>query len=190
MLLTTRQGRRRRRSNVSAPHSPRTPPTSPRPRPSRTNTTSASSIHPHQTISRIFLSLPDEMTSPHPLRARPRNPRRPSGQSDFHLGLGRFTSYDESAKPGPSPPISPAASPTKRNFTYSAQTRRVKPRHPPSPLTPSRAPRKAAELLGAAPPPRSSKRKEHFRPLPARLSSRSSDSSVTSRRNRQRRLPG
>ncbi len=128
-----------------------------------------SSVHPHHHISRIFLSLPVDVASLPPLPASQRRYRAPTNQSELHLGLGRFTAYDGSAQPGPSPPTSPAPSPTKRNFTHDSENRNVRPKYPASPLTPSRASRKAAELLGVnanTAVPRPTKKKEHFRPLP------------------------
>ena len=92
--------------------------------------------------------------------------RPATNRSELHLGLGSFSLYDESAKPGLSPPSSPAQSPSRREFAPSAATRRGL---PPSPLTSSR-PRKAAALLGANHTvlgQRSAKRSEHFRPLPS-----------------------
>lgn len=128
------------------------------------------------------------MPGPYPF-ASASGTKRSSGSS-LHLGLGRFTSYDPIC-PGPSPPVSPAPSPTTRytfsnvhehNAHYSSSActyeRKALPTIPGSPLTPSRAPRKAAELLGAIPPTTISKagmRKhtasalkpgKHFRPLP------------------------
>ncbi|WWC89027.1 uncharacterized protein L201_003945 [Kwoniella dendrophila CBS 6074] len=108
-------------------------------------------------------------------------------ESSLHLGLGKFSSYDPTIKPGPSPPISPIPSPTKRAFVsnsspesmISTKDKYSKKPLPPSPLTPSRAPRKAAALLGTASSYSSSaniqkqnKNKihglntKHFRPLP------------------------
>ncbi|OCF30559.1 hypothetical protein I316_07827 [Kwoniella heveanensis BCC8398] len=216
---------RRRRSTLSFPHSPspRTPvsprPPAPRRYPSTTSakslktatstsaltpaSSSLTSPHPHATISRLFLSLPQEQDSlsptiPHFIshshshlptsndkgkETMKRQYERFSGSS-LHLGLGRFGSYDPVA-PGPSPPTSPAPSPTKRAFMIAAAQYAKKPLpNPPSPLTPSRAPRKAAQLLGAGYTainiPGAGKKKfggpgvggssalngKHFRPLP------------------------
>ncbi len=169
-------GRRRRGSTVTLPRSPCSPgtPTSSHLRPSRTDTssTTASSVHPRYSISHIFLSLPDDITSPPPRPTPSRMYRSHSGNSELHLGLGRFAAYDESAKPGPSPPASPAASPTRRDFTFTVQTRPNRAKVPPSPRTPSRASEKgkAPKLLGASKSTssqRTPKRTEHFRPLPS-----------------------
>jgi len=169
-------GRRRRGSTVTLPRSPCSPgtPTSSHLRPSRTDTssTTASSVHPRYSISHIFLSLPDDITSPPPRPTPSRMYRSHSGNSELHLGLGRFAAYDESAKPGPSPPASPAASPTRRDFTFTVQTRPNRAKIPPSPRTPSRASEKgkAPKLLGASKSTssqRTPKRTEHFRPLPS-----------------------
>ncbi|WVQ99646.1 hypothetical protein IAU59_006785 [Kwoniella sp. CBS 9459] len=181
---------RRRRSTLSFPHSPspRTPvsprPSAPRRYPSATSTkslktcsstsaltpgsSSLASRHPHATISRLFLSLPQDSPSPtiphfishshlreHSEGKRNKKDRdemkrqyeRYSGSS-LHLGLGKFGSYDPIA-PGPSPPTSPGPSPTKRAFMITSQYAKKPLPNPPSPLTPSRAPRKAAQLLGA-----------------------------------------
>ena len=150
-------------------------PSSPSPGPSRTNTAStlSSPIHPQKSMSSIFISFPDEVECPTAIPGKRRAQARPSGSSELHLGMGRFALFDESVKPGPSPPCSPISSPTKRTFKVSAPDRNVQDRSQPrSPLTPSRAPRKAAKLLGAeggytTPLLRSSKKKEHFRPLPS-----------------------
>ncbi|KAK4685984.1 hypothetical protein P7C73_g4155, partial [Tremellales sp. Uapishka_1] len=93
--------------------------------------------------------------------------------SDLHLGLGRFLLFDEAIIPGPSPPCSPAPSPTKRTFAVHSHIP-VTRTYTASPLTPTRAPRKAAKLLGAdlpsshlSPSAMKPKKKDHFRPLPS-----------------------
>ncbi|ORY26156.1 hypothetical protein BCR39DRAFT_542008 [Naematelia encephala] len=181
--------RHRRRAAPSLPQSPRSPRspfispmTSPRPRSSRNASNSSSYSSAHQSISRIFLSLPAEQLSLYPatpLFPHVRKYRSLSVQSELHLGLGKFTAYDETIIPGPSPPTTPGPSPTRRLFqpqpgqaqqhiTNRYQARPI----PSSPLTPSRAPRKAAELLGTSSiSSRSNKmakpvKREHYRPLP------------------------
>lgn len=194
--------RRRRKSTISLPRTPRTPlsPTSSRspgsPRTPRTpispttitrstpmrTPSNKSNSSAHRAISQAFLSLPVSPMPPIPSTkssssVRTRKQRSPSGQSELHLGLGRFTAYDPTALPGPSPPASPLPSPITRQFSYTTPPRNKKPlpSSPRTPMTPSRAPRKAAELLGAgytAPSSRKtqdsrkSKKREHFRPLP------------------------
>ncbi|RXK39866.1 hypothetical protein M231_02800 [Tremella mesenterica] len=142
----------------------------------RTPSLSSTHSRAHQSISRLFMSLvensdspisPLVMSPPIPLtKSKTRQSRSSSGQSELHLGLGKFTIYDESAKPLPSPPSSPLLSPR--------HLQKLLPPSPftPTPMTPSRAPRKAAALLGtgaaySAPVHRGKKRKEHFRPLPS-----------------------
>ena len=196
----------------------------------RSNTTSSttSTLHPHHSISRIFLegspippSPPPAVPAKSPARtsqsaliparagpaaysalslAIPPGPSRPprptrspasrsgksSVRSDLHLNLGNVHESDDCA-PGPSPPWSAASSPTRRAHWFDdspplpplpSQCELNAPcdrEHalPPSPLTPSRAPSKAARLLGATvgsspmfTPPRHGKKKDHFRPLP------------------------
>lgn len=153
----------------------------------------AEPLSAHAHISQLFFALP--ATSPSPTMSGPYTSasslaaKRSSGSSSLHLGLGRFASYDPIC-PGPSPPVSPAPSPITRTFSnvyeynvhYSSSActyeQKRLPTIPGSPLIPSRAPRKAAELLGAIPPATISKggaRKhaasalkpgKHFRPLP------------------------
>ncbi|WVQ79608.1 hypothetical protein IAT38_001708 [Cryptococcus sp. DSM 104549] len=197
-VAATSANRRSRRSTLSLPQSPRSPgfpksPTRPTPKrnPSTSTARSATSPHPHATISRLFLTLPATSPSPTAMTTTIHYPyshsmaahcttvggrtsaraKRSSGSS-LHLGLGRFASYDP-VVPGPSPPASPAASPTKRSFGQAIYERKPLPTIPPSPLTPSRAPRKAAELLGAGfttprkgKPSGSARPTKHFRPLP------------------------
>ncbi|OCF74299.1 hypothetical protein I204_04670 [Kwoniella mangroviensis CBS 8886] len=134
-------------------------------------------------ISSIFLNLPSDSPTEKTatMKGRVGNATRFS-DSSLHLGLGKFTTYDP-ISPGPSPPSSPLPSPNKRIFvsesTAATQTYMKKPLpHPPSPLTPSRAPRKAAALLGASVPIGSAPSRKggggkmhglstkHFRPLP------------------------
>ncbi|WVW84196.1 hypothetical protein I302_106226 [Kwoniella bestiolae CBS 10118] len=133
-------------------------------------------------ISSIFLNLPSPSDSPLTPRDHPEKMRsHPQGRfsdSSLHLGLGKFTSYDP-ISPGPSPPTSPLPSPNKRTFVSSSpnEYRKKALPIPPSPLTPSRAPRKAAALLGVHTPshgnPKMGSGKKthglntkHFRPLP------------------------
>ncbi|KAK8864635.1 hypothetical protein IAR55_001885 [Kwoniella newhampshirensis] len=189
---------RRRGSTLSVPRSPRSPisPTSFRTatgkskpiRKASSASTTSSRQDPHTKISRLFLSLPDSSPSPtichsFAIASAPNSQthsametKRSSGSS-LHLGLGRFRSHDPIV-PGPSPPISPAPSPTRRAFVTpeNIHAKKALPL-PPPPLTPSRAPRKAAELLGASHSfSRTEYRttssrvgrsaKKHFRPLP------------------------
>ena len=91
--------------------------------------------------------------------------RTPSCRSELHLGLG-IESYDAAIKPGPSPPPSPPPEPRSESNAKALPL-------PPSPLTPSRAPPKAAKLLGAEIGLKSQSvkakkvpKKVHYRPLP------------------------
>ncbi|KIR81535.1 hypothetical protein I305_05724 [Cryptococcus gattii E566] len=185
--------RRHRRSTISGPRSPRSFTSASPKSPTLKRSCAAGPVSAHAHISQLFFALPatspsptmpDQYTSASSLAAK-----RSSGSSSLHLGLGRFASYDPIC-PGPSPPVSPAPSPITRTFSnvhehnahYSSSActyeRKRLPTIPGSPLTPSRAPRKAAELLGAIPPATISKggaRKhaasalkpgKHFRPLP------------------------
>lgn len=190
---------RHRRSTISGPRSPRSPrsltfasPKSPKSPALKRNPSVATSASAHVHISQLFFALPaisPSFTMPGPYPSASTLGARRSSGSSLHLGLGRFTSYDPIC-PGPSPPVSPAPSPTTRTFSnvhehrvhYSSSActyeRKPLPTVPGSPLTPSRAPRKAAEFLGAIPPATISKggvRKhtasalkpgKHFRPLP------------------------
>ena len=189
-LADERTARRRRRSTVSVPQSPRSPrlsrgdismPASPvlRHLPIHTNTTSStsSSTQAHHSISRIFLApSPLVISPPPPLphKGKTGKQRISSVTSDLHLGLGRFGSYAVSPCPGPSPPPSPVNSPKAQRHHNSPprdiEKYRSKPL-PPSPPTPSRAPPKAAKLLGVDCTnliSRSTKQKSkrHDRPLP------------------------
>ncbi len=107
-------------------------------------------------------------------------PRKASlASSEFHLGLGHFTTWDGGITPGPSPPGTPAVSPTKRTFTAAqilTSTRQTSSR-PAEPMTPSRAGSKAIQVLGmmdasmkkftsSSPEGLKVKKREHFRPLP------------------------
>ncbi|OXG17574.1 hypothetical protein C367_05062 [Cryptococcus neoformans Ze90-1] len=190
---------RHRRSAISGPCSPRSPrsltfasPKSSKSPALKRNPSAATSASAHAHISQLFFALPaisPSLTMPGPYPSASTLGARRSSGSSLHLGLGRFTSYDPIC-PGPSPPVSPAPSPTTRTFSnvhehrvhYSSSActyeRKPLPTVPGSPLTPSRAPRKAAELLGAIPSATISKggvRKhtasalkpgKHFRPLP------------------------
>ncbi|ODN97256.1 hypothetical protein L198_03819 [Cryptococcus wingfieldii CBS 7118] len=180
---------RRRSTIVSVPRSPLSPksPVSPR------SPTSFDSDSAHAHISKIFPSLPEPsptMAVPlvyqpnrlAPVTSTDRQGNRSSGSS-LHLGLGGSSSYDPIC-PGPSPPSSPIPSPNKRHFTSptmyesSERPRKPLPAVPSSPITPSRAPRKAAKLLGVDLPPVMEQEKKknyaasalkagrHFRPLP------------------------
>ncbi|WRT66631.1 uncharacterized protein IL334_003590 [Kwoniella shivajii] len=198
--LAAKNKPRRRKSTFSFPQSPSTPCSArfsfPKRNPSSTSTSSKTSSHPHSKISRLFLSLPT--TSPSPTSGIFDKGKMIVGNDRFsgsslHLGLGKFNSYDL-VVPGPSPPTSPFPSPTKRSFATIANmssnlnadmklrshsdvySKKALPL-PPSPLTPSRAPRKAAALLGAGYPNSSSTKQpkkgklnglngKHFRPLP------------------------
>ncbi|KAE8539230.1 hypothetical protein D1P53_004327 [Cryptococcus gattii VGV] len=186
--------RRHRRSTISGPRSPRSfTSASPKSPTLKRNPCAAGPFFAHAHISQLFFALP--ATSPSPTMpgqytsASALAAKRSSGSSSLHLGLGRFASYDPIC-PGPSPPVSPAPSPITRTFSnvhehnahYSSSActyeQKRLPTIPGSPLTPSRAPRKAAELLGTIPPATISKgaaRKhaasalkpgKHFRPLP------------------------
>ncbi|ODN76949.1 hypothetical protein L202_05515 [Cryptococcus amylolentus CBS 6039] len=185
----THVANRRRSTMVSVPRSPVSPksPVSPR------SPTSFDSDSAHAHISRIFLSLPEPsptmavplVTQPNrlaPVTSTDRQSTR-SSRSSLHLGLGGSSSYDPIC-PGPSPPSSPVPSPNKRHFTsptmYESfeRPRKPLPAVPSSPITPSRAPRKAAKLLGVDLPPVMEQEKKkhyaasalkagrHFRPLP------------------------
>ncbi|WWC61903.1 uncharacterized protein I303_104489 [Kwoniella dejecticola CBS 10117] len=198
---------RKRRSTLSFPHSP-SPRESYSPRTHHTGVLSANSgpkrnmsttsnqssiSRTHANISRLFLSLPNisspSPTGEHTSFASNETMRRERifSDSSLHLGLGKFEAYDPMVKPGPSPPISPQPSPIKRSFVSPStperkmvvdEYRKKALPNPPSPLTPSRAPRKAAALLGAATINQKStshgggKSKvhglntKHFRPLP------------------------
>ncbi|WVQ67326.1 uncharacterized protein L199_005522 [Kwoniella botswanensis] len=133
-------------------------------------------------ISSMFLNLPSDSPTEKKgtMKGRIGNATEFS-DSSLHLGLGKFTTYDP-ISPGPSPPSSPLPSPNKRTFvststtTTGEYTKKPLP-HPPSPLTPSRAPRKAAALLGASVPTGFAQSRKgggkvhglntkHFRPLP------------------------
>ncbi|KAI9639249.1 uncharacterized protein MKK02DRAFT_39545 [Dioszegia hungarica] len=211
--------RMRRRSTHSLPRSPVSP-TYPSTLPHRSsgllsainhsnlardNSTASSA---HRAITQSFYALsPALSTSPLPpvplithssATPSPPSSRSSSASSAIHLGLGRFAAFDPSVLPGPSPPTSPALTPGSGAFTPP-------PRHPgasasvcagaskplpASPITPTRAPSKAAKLLGTDVPPlplplkhhphsrslsdrlRSAapstraKKPQHFRPLP------------------------
>ncbi|WVR06833.1 hypothetical protein IAU60_003869 [Kwoniella sp. DSM 27419] len=118
---------------------------------------------------------------------------RRQSSSSMHLGLGHFQAYDPIVS-GPSPSTSPVPSPTQRvcvaimsgseaqsPASPCATPARRRPALPVSPVTPSRAPRKAAKLLGADAPQHMPGRTalslgrkmvpaalsgKHFRPLP------------------------
>ncbi|KAL7422035.1 hypothetical protein Q5752_003808 [Cryptotrichosporon argae] len=162
---------RRRPSVLSVPHSPRSPrlphsPRSPRTPPrtrSRSSTILSTLSCPPITIQPLYSvppSAPSGPTRPLPSHlALPATDGRHRSTSELHLGLGRFESYADYAVPRPSPPASPASSPSRGAFADSASAAaaavfavaKTKPLPlPPSPLTPSRAPRKAAAVLGAS----------------------------------------
>ncbi|WWD03311.1 hypothetical protein V865_001362 [Kwoniella europaea PYCC6329] len=146
------------------------------------NSGKSNSSRTNANISSIFLNLPSE--SPTEKKGRMKGKIGKATRfcdSSLHLGLGKFTTYDP-ISPGPSPPSSPLPSPNKRTFVSTSTTttgeymKKPLP-HPPSPLTPSRAPRKAAALLGASVPTGSAQNRKgggkvhglntkHFRPLP------------------------
>ncbi|WVQ74409.1 hypothetical protein IAR50_004010 [Cryptococcus sp. DSM 104548] len=185
---------RRRSTIVSAPRSPLSLKLPPSPR----SPASSNSDSTHAHMSRMFLSLPELSPSPTmappslyqpdrplPVVSRDRQSKR-SSRSSLHLGLGGSSSYDPIC-PGPSPPSSPAPSPNKRHFArrppaarYDSleRPRKPLPTVPSSPMTPSRAPRKAAKLLGVGFSPvmglekkknyaaSALKAGKHFRPLP------------------------
>lgn len=137
---------------------------------------STSSFNPHHSIATTFLN--QSLT---PLRSN----RIASTSSDLHLNLGQIKAYDEAIKPGPSPPTSPQPSPMRRNFGIAAKSPRqrssprasvvIPKRAVEPPMTPSRAPSKAAALLGVDKDKRSpagqrsssKKKSTNFRPLPS-----------------------
>ncbi|WWC69930.1 uncharacterized protein I206_103874 [Kwoniella pini CBS 10737] len=189
---------KKRRSTLSFPHSPFTRESySPimhyrgntnGPKRNLSTTSDQSNIsRTHANISRIFLSM-QTFNSPSPTNENINfdiermKLERIFSNSSLHLGLGKFDEFDPMVKPGPSPPNSPQPSPIKRSFISTSpglivdDYRSKSLPNPPSPLTPSRAPRKAAALLGAStihqqPKIRNNNRihglnTKHFRPLP------------------------
>lgn len=167
---------------MSVPTSPRSittfsHPSSPRATITRSDTvtsSTSSTIHPHHSISRIFLNASPILFSPPPVpppkhasrppsiairpppgragkpRVRPVRTRRiMSNTSDYHLNLGATGGEFELSVPGPSPPNTGGSTPTRRTFIASQPRRVIRPKViPSSPLTPSRAPPKAVKLLG------------------------------------------
>lgn len=134
-------------------------------------------IGPSHRAARSFTDLPHPTRPVRPSRASRSPPirrqmRNLSGQTGLHLNLGCFDPFDVSAQPGPSPPMSPAISPRGRERISPPEVDRDDCGISSQPLTPSRAPAKAAKLLGTSldtiyvPPPRNSKKKAQFRPLP------------------------
>lgn len=194
----------RRRSTVSVPTSPESlrsfsiPPSPLLARSDTITSTSSSTLRAHHSISRIFLNASPiaatPLPMPSPIRAStsldrlsapippPRSPARPprvrriaSATSEYHLNLGVSSSFDSTALPGPSPPNTGGSSPHRREFL--AVTKSPLPAQPASPVTPSRAPAKAAKLLGAGidKPAKTAaailtrpyhKKRQNFRPLP------------------------
>lgn len=111
-------------------------------------------LHPHQTISKLFLNMGFD-----------RNPSL-SGHAHSDVAL-----QDEKAECSlPSPPLTPVVSPTAHESARPVVRARSRPRMPLSPVTPSRAPAKALKLLGTQPftsePKAQKKRRDHFRAIP------------------------